>query len=130
MAIKEIKIGKKYKLELLCIHNAGKVIMFETPTGDHLPFRESDLECVSPAAPKYDPCRPFRKGDKVQVKKRDGRCNGKAGEYLREAFCTVAEDETPNELVRVLHNSTEYRLAPAYLELITPAEELDTAPNS
>ncbi|MBQ8238916.1 MAG: hypothetical protein IJZ39_12325 [Oscillospiraceae bacterium] len=49
MAIKEVKAGEKYKLELLCIHNSGKVIIFETPTGDHLPFRESDLECVSPA---------------------------------------------------------------------------------
>lgn len=67
MAIKEVKTGEKYKLELLCIHNAGKVIMFETPTGDHLPFRESDLECVSPAAPKYDPCRKFREGDMVDV---------------------------------------------------------------
>lgn len=77
------------------------------------------------SVPKYDPCRLLRKGDKVQVKKRDGRCNGKAGEYLREAFCTVAEDETQNELVRVLHNATEYRLDPAYLELVTPAEELE-----
>ena len=75
--------------------------------------------------PKYDPCRLLRKGDKVQVKKRDGRCNGKDGEYLREAFCTVAEDETQNELVRVLHNATEYRLDPAYLELVTPVEELE-----
>lgn len=74
---------------------------------------------------KYDPCRLFRKGDKVQVKKRDGRCNGKDGEYLREAFCTVAEDEIQNELVRVFHNATEYRLGPAYLELVTPVEELE-----
>lgn len=73
--------------------------------------------------PKYDPSRPLKKGDRVQVKRRNGRCNGQNGEYLREAFCTVAEDETINELVRVLHNSTEYRLDPAYLELVTPAEE-------
>ena len=57
-------------------------------------------------APKYDPCRLLRKGDRVQVKKRNGRCNGKNGEYLREAFCEVAEDEVPNELVRVYHNSS------------------------
>lgn len=48
MDLKHIKIGEKYKLELLCIHNAEKVIIFETPTGALLPFRESDLECVSP----------------------------------------------------------------------------------
>ena len=75
--------------------------------------------------PKYDPCRLLRKGDRVQVKKRNGRCNGKAGEYLREAFCEVADDEVPNERVRVYHNSSEYRLDPAYLELITPVEELE-----
>lgn len=74
-------------------------------------------------APKYDPCRLLKKGDRVQVKMRNGRCNGKDGEYLREAFCTVAEDETQNELVRVLHNATEYRLDPAYLELVTPVAE-------
>lgn len=85
------------------------------------PEMESLIKKLS--APKYAPCRLLRKGDKVQVKKRDGRCNGKAGEYLREAFCTVAEDETQNELVRVLHNATEYRLDPAYLELVTPVEE-------
>lgn len=87
----------------------------------HILFSEDFIT----TAPKYDPCRKFRKGDKVQVKKRDGRCNGKDGEYLREAFCTVFEDETQNELVRVLHNATEYRLDPAYLELVTPVEELE-----
>lgn len=76
-------------------------------------------------APKYDPCRLLKKGDRVQVKSRNGRCNGKDGEYLREAFCEVAEDEEPNELVRVYHNSSEYRLDPAYLELVTPVEELE-----
>lgn len=72
-----------------------------------------------------DPCRLLRKGDKVQVKKRNGRCNGKDGEYLCEAFCKVAEDEMPNELVRVLHNATEYRLDPAYLELVDPVEDME-----
>ena len=80
---------------------------------------------TSVPTPKYDPCRLLRKGDRVQVKKRNGRCNGKAGEYLREAFCEVAEDEVPNERVRVFHNSSEYRLDPAYLELVTPVEELE-----
>lgn len=74
---------------------------------------------------KYDPTRLLKKGDKVRVVKRNGRCNGKDGEYLREAFCEVAEDEVPNELVRVFHNSSEYRLDPAYLELVTSVEDLE-----
>jgi hypothetical protein len=100
-------------------------ISFDTPSAENKPVCDNlDIAEVSLSTKqKYDPCRLLRKGDKVQVKKRDGRCNGKAGEYLREAFCTVVEDETQNELVRVLHNATEYRLDPAYLELVTPVEE-------
>lgn len=79
----------------------------------------------SEPAPKYDPCRLLRRGDRVQVKRRNGRSNGKHGEYLREAYCLVAEDEERNELVRVFHNSSEYLLDPAYLELVTPVEELE-----
>ena len=92
----EIKVGEKYRIELLCILNKEKVIVFETPTGDHIPLRNSDIECVSPAngiknteketifptikklatlpqnfprpetAPKYDPCRLFKAGDIVE----------------------------------------------------------------
>lgn len=75
------------------------------------------------STPKYSPFRLLKKGDRVQVKRRNGRCNGKDGEYLREAYCYVVEDEVPNELVRVYHNSSEYRLDPAYLDLVTPVEE-------
>ena len=88
-------------------------------------FNPMCVSLTSDSQPKYDPCRLLRKGDRVQVKKRNGRCNGKDGEYLREAFCEVADDEVPNELVRVYHNSSEYRLDPAYLELVTPVEELE-----
>lgn len=97
---------------------------------DEKSVRQSVIQTLEPppsvgSTPKYDPCRLLKKGDRVQVKRRNGRCNGKDGEYLREAFCVVAEDEIPNELVRVYHNSTEYRLDPAYLELATPVEELE-----
>lgn len=84
-----------------------------------------ELDNITEKLTKHDPCRLLRKGDRVQVKERNGRCNGKAGEYLREAFCEVAEDEVPNERVRVFHNSSEYRLDPAYLDLVTPVEELE-----
>lgn len=49
MALEYIEEGKKYKLELLCIHNKENIIVFETPTGDHIPLRNSDIECVCPA---------------------------------------------------------------------------------
>ena len=74
MALEYVEEGKKYKLELLCIHNKEKVIVFETPTGDHIPLRIADLECGSPAndtkntenTPKYDPNRKFRERRKEQ----------------------------------------------------------------
>lgn len=122
MDTKEIKIGEKYKLELLCIYNAGKVITFETPTGDHLPFRERDLECVSPAAPKYDPCRPFKKGDIVEPV----ACNGRAPLCLRKYIGTkqvVECDEDNNGVVGIV-GDVEAVFA-AFLKLITPIEELE-----
>ncbi len=193
MAIKEVKAGEKYKLELLCIHNSGKVIIFETPTGDHLPFRESDLECVSPedtsehstvgtlspierserlwngmwdvlfgeasqryaadyfkamqnhiksmnpdttnvtknteTAPKYDPCRLFRKGDKVRVVERNGR---HYDTMFDEKTWIVAKDERNHStLPRDVQvndgnpNSHCYSVPFFYLELVTPVEELE-----
>ena len=141
MNIEDIKIGETYNIRAKCIRiDEDGFYGFNTETKPSIfrLFNKKDVETsVFPlpapengiknteTAPKYDPCRLLKKGDRVQVKRRNGRCNGKAGEYLREAFCTVAEDETQNELVRVLHNATEYRLDPAYLELVTPVEEME-----
>lgn len=79
---------------------------------------------VSVAKHRYDPCRLFRKGDRVRVVKCNGRFFHDAGKYLLGAYCEVADDEENGKLIRVFHNSSEYRFDPAYLELITPAEEL------
>jgi hypothetical protein len=131
MNLEYIKVGETYyfPVTVSAIHKSGciDVKAVEGRYGYKLVPSEVRTLCAIKQGPssKYDPCRLLRKGDKVQVKRRDGRCNGKDGEYLREAFCTVVEDETRNELVRVLHNCTEYRLDPAYLELIDPVEELE-----
>ena len=83
--------------------------------------------CVSlpPKKPKYDPCRKFKKGDKVQVSSLNGRCYGKYGKYLLGAYCIVLGDEADEFGVRVRHNADDYILDPAYLKLITPAEEFE-----
>lgn len=131
MNLEYIKVGETYyfPVTVSAIHKSGciDVKAVEGRYGYKLVPSEVRTLCAirQGTSSKYDPCRLLRKGDKVQVKRRDGRCNGKDGEYLREAFCTVIEDETRNELVRVLHNCTEYRLDPAYLELIDPVEELE-----
>lgn len=127
MDTKEVKAGEKYKLELLCIHNTGKVVMFETSTGDHIPFRESDLECVSPVSPKYDPNRPFRKGDKVNMKP---EVNGRPvyiGEDAWEPLApneiwTVEEDELETGWVRIKTDCVHATVWHAMLELVTPVE--------
>ena len=138
MNLNEIKIGAKLACDAKIAEIDGDVVYIEFSA--HKKFRLAaelvellDAQMLSPTngtknsdpAPKYDPCRLFRKGDRVQVKRRNGRCSGKYGEYLREAYCLVAEDEDKNELVRVFHNSSEYRLDPAYLELVTPVEEFE-----
>lgn len=136
MSDEGIKVGETYNVRVKVIGIAKNFVDViyvddEGISGLHIGKRRAGiLRPISPEkntdpSPKYAPCRLLRKGDKVQVKKRNGRCNGKDGEYLREAFCEVAEDEEPNELVRVYHNSSEYKLDPAYLELVTPVEELD-----
>lgn len=143
MNIEDIKVGETYNVRVRVGGIDTNRFVCQPLNQDGTPsdfcpnyFNFAEAEAFSPLspengikntepAPKYDQCRLLKKGDRVQVKRRNGRCNGKAGEYLREAFCEVAEDEEPNELVRVLHNATEYRLDPAYLELVTPAEELE-----
>lgn len=77
------------------------------------------------SAPKYDPCRLFRKGDKVTPRKRDGRvpdddapCN---------VICEVAEDEEGGKVrITYYHGSVVelFHVTALYLELVTPVEEL------
>ena len=127
MKTEDIKIGEKYKLELFCIHNAGNVIMFETPTGDHLPFRESDLECVSPAAPKYSPYRPFHKGDIVEPCLVNGRSFSPEWEHRSGIRYEVVKDEDPLTAymeIKAPDSPQPFFAHAAFIKLVTPVEEL------
>lgn len=81
----------------------------------------------SEPAPKHDPCRLYREGDKVRYIKRNGRfCPGShAYERHLSLLGTVIRDEKPNYSVFVNfeHCSDDYRIDPAYLELVKPVEE-------
>ena len=129
MALEYIEEDKKYKLELLCIHNKEKVIVFETPTGDHIPLRIADLECVSlengtkntETAPKYDPCRKFRKGDRVKPRERNGRVPW--GKDM--TLIVVADERTAGVTVRDEETGEERLMCVLFLELVTPVEELE-----
>lgn len=142
----DIKVGQKYKLELLCIHSGEKVIIFETPTGDHIPLRNRDRECVTSinpyeplklatinripeTAPKYDPCRLFRKGDIVKIVEWRGR---RMADDSNGGVYTVQEDEKTNDYKGVsIKHETKGRLIgwarvhACNLELVTPVDETE-----
>ena len=142
MNIEDIKVGETYKLELLCIYNKEKVVVFETPTGDHMPLRNSDHECVSPAngikntenAPKYDQNRMFRKGDIVRLREYNGR---KPYDFWHKQVIknygakldTVLEDELDSGNVDIFQDAPidelTVRVHSCHLELVTPVEELE-----
>lgn len=137
MNINDIKVGETYNVQLHFreIDPDGKLWISEADEGNiikltfdgayistrHLLF-SNDL--ISPL-PKYDPCRLFKKGDRVRVVTWNGRCYHDAGKHLLGAYYEVAEDEKANNLIKVFHDSTELRFDPAYLELVTPVEELE-----
>lgn len=80
---------------------------------------------IDNATPKYDPCRPFKKGDVVTPRKRNGRLIAAAKPLLRDKNYVVTRDEKTNCLIYFSDGDDEYAIDPAYLELVTPVEELE-----
>lgn len=79
-------------------------------------------------APKYDPCRKFRKGDKVRVVEWSGRnpvlpfmdCK------LGDIGTVIKDEETTSFFVRLhLEGKYEKDMPYCHLELVTPVEELE-----
>lgn len=76
-----------------------------------------------PPAPKYDPCRLFKKGDKVKRRTVDGRTDQEMPEGI-ELTVTCGEDKYGN--VRVQSpNGISIVTKSVFLELVTPVEELE-----
>lgn len=76
--------------------------------------------------PKHDPCRKFRKGDKVELKEEiDGR---KLSEFVTGLtlgkIYTVEEDEK-NHIVVIDSDNGLCRYSFVHLELVTPVEEVE-----
>ena len=107
------------------VDDDGDICIKSTVTYRGHPYHDS-LKCahpscvsLSPEKPKYDPCRLFKKGDKVRVVEWNGRKNirdGMIGEVVSDEFnCKVelAIDGWPNDV---------YYQA-CFLELVTPVEE-------
>ena len=113
----KIKENGDFSVSYLLTTVHGKLYMYKAAV------HPSAVIIKSP--PKYDPTRLFKKGDKVRVVERNSRCDGRYGEYLRGAFCEVLDDEEKNNDVHLNHNGSLYHIDPAYIELITPVEELE-----
>ena len=73
--------------------------------------------------PKYDPCRPFKKGDIVEPKIVNGRIFDKYVDPITGKKCVVIFDEKKYGFVFISHEGHTYSIDPAYLELVTPVEE-------
>lgn len=83
---------------------------------------------VAPEKPTYDPCRIFKKGDKVEYSPRDGRDCLEAPWIYDEAEVIEDEDKTGSVVVRFTFNygaPSIHKVPWYYLQLVTPVEELE-----
>ena len=75
-------------------------------------------------APKYDPCRRFKKGDKVRViKERNGRKTPACGAICPGKSYTVSDDEKDGDVMLRTCNWMHDCISWDWLELVTPVEE-------
>lgn len=73
--------------------------------------------------PKYDPCRLFRKGDKVRVVECKGRHTG----YDKKIYKVCEDEEESGRYIKLSLDGYigHVTVDAAYLELVTPVEELE-----
>lgn len=100
----------------------GGQVSVNTPTGYK---RFGCFSFIIPEPePKYDPCRKFRKGDRVKVVKNKGRRGSHIMDVGTHAIVVMDEEELEDVNIKCEGDSrTNYYIDPAYLELVTPAEE-------
>lgn len=114
-----------------CIDNFGNPVLVKTATVkfvspdivDSVYNEEKDYPNIEiTEQPKYDPCRPFKKGDIVEPV----ACNGRAPLYLRKYIGTkqvVECDEDLNGIVGIVGDVEA--VSAAFIKLVTPVEELE-----
>lgn len=120
----KIKENGDFQASYLLTTVHGKFYMYKTAV------HPSSVIIKSP--PKYDPCRPFKKGDKVRVVEWNGR---KVHDPLNGAVWTVNRNEGnggishESILVSLFYEDDKeghiIGVPPCYLELVTPVEELE-----
>lgn len=79
-----------------------------------------------PPAPKYDPCRPFKKGDKVKLREKvQGRETSQFVTGLSLGKIYTVETDEFNHTVDIVGDEGLGRYSFVHLELVTPVEELE-----
>ena len=86
-----------------------------------------ELDNATENKPKHDPCRLFRKGDKVRIVKHNGRkFDAAPPTFQLGKVYRVDEDEDTEHCYVMLQSCDLYYAHPvAFLELVTPVEELE-----
>lgn len=134
MNTEKLKAGERYNFTLLYTgQSINNKFRFESPTGIHYILGLGDMEAVSPVSAhensikntdppkKYDPCRLFKKGDKVRVVEWSGRDIVRVGQ-----IGYVVSDEHNSRVELSIEGWRKGVFYPAcHLELITPVEELE-----
>ncbi len=106
--------------------NESHTIFFddEAPAFSHVPYSAlieiSKTNVIPEASPKYDLCHKFKAGDKVRVVENKGRKQACSG-----SLATVKQDEDENKVLIAIDGSGIWWVDAAYLELVTPVEELE-----
>lgn len=140
----DIKIGEMYNIRVRVVKNdfgdTGEIATVTVDEngqeidGEIAYYTEADAASFSPItpengtknsepAPKHDPCRLFRDGDKVTPRLVNGRDFNSIAEDYRGVTLTVTRDEEKYDNVYVECGGDEFTIDPAYLELVTPVEE-------
>lgn len=85
-----------------------------------------DRVYAKPEMPKYDPRRPFRRGDKVRVVECKGRnCTGCELGSIGEIALDEGEDDPIHGIGVDFEDGSAVYIDPAYLELVIPVEEME-----
>ena len=134
MNIEEIKVGETYNVRMRVNLISHGIISAETvleqdgewgiQCGEVYDICVDEAESFSPipTPPKHDPCRLFRKGDRVKPRSVFGRKL-----YIKDVLYEVMWDESCNKIsVKDLTSAeTLVGMPSVFFELVTPVEELE-----
>ena len=136
MKLEDIKVGETYNVRVKVIGKNKDCVdalyddLDEITSGLRIPMKKV---CIlrpdnHKSAPKYDPCRLFKKGDKARIVSYKGRCYDCDTSRHEGDIVTINVNESELEqedLISVRVDDDFFYTDPAYLELVTPVEELE-----